>query len=70
MYEPMYVDTPLGESVRVSLVFPLCPVMIEGRELVADLMVLPVLGFDIILGMDWLANHYATLDCREKKVVF
>ena len=28
------------------------------------------LKFDIILGMDWLARHYASLDCREKVVIF
>src|SRR5262249_9101484 len=26
--------------------------------------------FDVILGMNWLAQHYATLDCREKRVMF
>ena len=24
----------------------------------------------MILGMDWLAQHYASLDCREKVVIF
>ena len=24
----------------------------------------------VILGMDWLAQHYASLDCREKVVIF
>ena len=26
--------------------------------------------FDIILGMDWLATHYASIDCHRKKVNF
>ena len=63
MHEPLYVATLLSDSVKVRLVFPSYLVVVEGRELVADLMVLLVLGFDIILGMDWLVNHYATLDC-------
>ncbi|XP_057996241.1 uncharacterized protein LOC131175603 [Hevea brasiliensis] len=28
------------------------------------------MDFDVILGMDWLSTHYATLDCRNKKVYF
>nr|GFC57941.1 putative reverse transcriptase domain-containing protein [Tanacetum cinerariifolium] len=26
--------------------------------------------FDIILGMDWLTEHHATIDCRSYKVIF
>ena len=26
--------------------------------------------FDIILGMDWLSEHHAFIDCREKRVIF
>ena len=29
-----------------------------------------MLEFDVILGMDWLARHYASLDFREKVVIF
>ena len=29
-----------------------------------------MLEFNVILGMDWLARHYASLDCREKVVIF
>ena len=39
-------------------------------ELVADLVLLNVIDFDMILGMDCLTRHYATLDCREKVVIF
>nr|GFD03227.1 putative reverse transcriptase domain, aspartic peptidase domain protein [Tanacetum cinerariifolium] len=26
--------------------------------------------FDIILGMDWLTEHHATIDCRSYRVIF
>ena len=26
--------------------------------------------FDVILGMDWLSNHCASMDCFTKKIVF
>ncbi|GAB2282775.1 hypothetical protein Dimus_039562 [Dionaea muscipula] len=35
-----------------------------------DLIALDLHDFDVILGMDWLANHHARLDCREKRVYF
>ena len=32
-------------------------------------MVLDILEFDVILGMDWLSSNYAVLDCYEKTVM-
>ena len=67
---PLVVANPIGRSVEVSRVFRECDVRIEGFSLPADLVLLEMLGFDSILGMDWLARHHATLDCRGKRVVF
>ncbi len=44
--------------------------VIDGKILPADLIPLPVINFDVILGMNWLSTHYATLDCRNKNVYF
>ena len=33
-------------------------------------MVLEMVDYDVILGMDWLSNYNATIFCRRKKVVF
>ena len=33
-----------------------------------DLLELPLDEFDIIIGMDWLNRHRATIDCHQKKV--
>ena len=43
---------------------------IADRELVADLTLLEMKDFDVILGMDWLAANYASVDCCSKKVKF
>ena len=59
-----------GRELETDLVFPSCPVLIEGRELLADWVLLDVIDFDVIVGMDWLVKHYATVDCREKEVIF
>ena len=44
--------------------------LIEGRELPIDLVLLDVMDFDVILGMDWLYQHYATVDYWRKEVIF
>ena len=66
----LFVTTPLSDELETDIFFPSCPVLVEGRELLADLVLLDVLEFNVILGMDWLARHYASLDCREKVVIF
>ena len=67
---PLSVATPLSDELETDVFFSSCPVLVEGRELLADLVLLDVIEFDVILGMDWLARHYASLDCREKVVIF
>ena len=36
----------------------------------ADLVVLEMHDFDVILGMDWLAGHHASMDCYRKMITF
>uniref|UniRef100_A0A2C9W6D4 RNA-directed DNA polymerase n=1 Tax=Manihot esculenta TaxID=3983 RepID=A0A2C9W6D4_MANES len=65
---PLWVSGPKCDpSVAVS-VCRFRPVFIEGRCLPADLVVLDLTDFDVILGMDWLYAYSATLDCRDKVV--
>ena len=42
--------------------------MIEEQEFRADLVALDMRDFDVVLGMDWLSRHRATLDCYRKEV--
>ena len=35
-----------------------------------DLVVMEINDFDIILEMDWLSEHFAFIDCQEKRVIF
>ena len=44
--------------------------IIEGQEFLEDLILLDIHDFDVILGMDWLFRHHATLDCYRKEVKF
>ena len=66
----MEVTNPLGHSVIVNRVYKNCPIKVQNLELPADLIELPFQEFDVILGMDWLAKHHATMDCQQKMVRF
>ena len=46
------------------------PVVIQGRQLYADFIIMDLLRFDAILGMDWLRDFFATIDCHRMRVVF
>ena len=65
---PICVSTPVGESLVVDRVYRGCVVVFEGRETQADLILLDMLDFDVILGMDWLSPYHAILDCYAKTV--
>ena len=52
------------------MVYKGCEVWIGERKLLVDLIELALNGYDIILGMDWLAKYHARLNCRTKKVEF
>ena len=53
-----------------NLVLKSCTICIEGRELLADLVLLDMHDFDVILDMVWLASYHASVHCFEKEVVF
>jgi hypothetical protein len=47
-----------------------CPIHIEGRTLTANLIVFDMEGIDIILGIDWLSNNHAIINCHNKEIIF
>ena len=67
---PLSVATPLSDFLDSDIFLSSCPVLIESRKLLADLVLLDVMDFDVILGMNWLSQHFATVDCRRKEVIF
>ncbi|CAL9107629.1 unnamed protein product, partial [Musa textilis] len=66
----LYVTTAVGDSLATNLVYPSCLISIGEHELLADLILLEIQGFDIILGMDWLSSHHASIDCYKKLITF
>ena len=43
-----------------------CSIIIQGKTFLANLILLGIQGYDVILGMDWLAKYCATIDCKQK----
>ncbi|KAL0549288.1 hypothetical protein IC582_013769 [Cucumis melo] len=46
-----------------------CQIEIAGHVIEVTLLVLDMLDFDVILGMDWLAANHASIDCSRTKVI-
>ncbi|GJV33664.1 reverse transcriptase domain-containing protein [Tanacetum coccineum] len=54
----------VGEFIDVE-----CPLHFDDRVGPANLLPIHMLDFDVILGMDWLASHRATIDCYARTVI-
>ncbi|XP_028055570.1 uncharacterized protein LOC114259744 [Camellia sinensis] len=64
------IDLCVGGVMVADLIYKSRVVSIDDKRLLVDLTVLDMRDFDIILGMDWLATNYASVDYRGKRVVF
>ncbi|KAA0051482.1 putative retrotransposon protein, identical [Cucumis melo var. makuwa] len=68
--ERLAIYTTVGDVLLVNEVLRNCEVLVEGISLLVDLLPLELQRLDVILGMDFLFAHYASMDCNRKKVVF
>ena len=64
----MRVSLPVGDLLFSDRVVRDSRFLIGGQEFPTDLMALDMRDFDVVLGMDWLSHHRATLDCYKKEV--
>ncbi|XP_070014720.1 uncharacterized protein [Nicotiana sylvestris] len=53
---PIHMSTPMGNSIVVHHVYRSCLIVFGGFETRADLLLLSIVEFDIILGLDWLSK--------------
>ena len=70
MKDPLTIGIPVEETIIVKYMYPEYVVEVEGKIFPADLIELQVLEFDVILGMDWLSENYASIDCHDKCIRF
>ncbi|KAL5550718.1 hypothetical protein UlMin_000894 [Ulmus minor] len=61
---------PSGEIMLSSYWLRAVPVVVSEREMSVDLVVLDMIDYDVILGMDFLSKYGATIDCKAKVVSF
>ena len=64
----MVVSVPNGDTMISERIVPGSRLVIQNKDFPTDLIVLGIHDFDIVLGMDWLSKHRATLDCYKKEV--
>ncbi|XP_073298509.1 uncharacterized protein [Primulina huaijiensis] len=62
------VSIPSGNQMFTSQVVKRLELRLQKYGVQADLIVLPLPEFDIILGIDWLSSHGAVIDFRQRSV--
>ncbi|TYK27320.1 ty3-gypsy retrotransposon protein [Cucumis melo var. makuwa] len=68
--EELVIYTPVGDVLLVGEVLRDCEVVMEGLCTLVDLLPLELQALDVILGMDFLFTHYASMNCHKKEVTF
>ena len=61
---------PYDDIILPSYWLRVVPVVISERELCADLVMLDMTNYDVIMGMDFLSKYRAMIDCKAKTVGF
>nr|GFD32415.1 putative reverse transcriptase domain, aspartic peptidase domain protein [Tanacetum cinerariifolium] len=64
------ISTPMQDSVRITHVYRDLTLQFDDKIRAINALPLDMCEFDIILGMDWLTEHHATIDCRSYRVIF
>ena len=64
----MRVSLPTGDPLFSDRVVRDSRVLIGGQEFQANHVALDMRDFDVVLSIDWLSLHRATLDCYKKEV--
>ncbi|MQM17466.1 hypothetical protein Taro_050437 [Colocasia esculenta] len=57
-------------TVETRKCMPSLPMCIEDRGLFGCFYLLKMKDYNAILGLDWLEEHYALVDCRGRKINF
>ncbi|GJY28838.1 putative reverse transcriptase domain-containing protein [Tanacetum coccineum] len=61
------ISTPMKNNVVIGHVYRDCSLRFDDKIRYANFLPLEMSDFDIILGMDWLSKHRATIDCHSKR---
>jgi hypothetical protein len=61
------VQLATGTKWKVTELVKSCSVDMKGMSTKAELNILPLGSYDCLIGMDWLDQHHALLDCQKKR---
>ena len=64
------VQLATGAKRRVLAKINNCSLTIAGQPIVADLNILPLGSYDILIGMDWLEKHWSLVNCKTKTIYY
>ena len=64
------IATATGESLWPSQMLKGSLFSIEGQVMESNFILIDLKGLEVILGMDWLASNYASMDCLCREVIF
>nr|GEZ54052.1 putative nucleotidyltransferase, ribonuclease H [Tanacetum cinerariifolium] len=70
LIERIIISTPIKNHTLIDHEYVNCPLRFDDRIRPVNLLPIHMFGFDVILGMDWLAFHRATIDCYARTVIF
>ncbi|GFS37772.1 hypothetical protein Acr_00g0053850 [Actinidia rufa] len=66
----LMLDTLVGGNTTLRRICRSCEINIGDKCFVFDFIVLDMTSFDVIIGMDWLTDYRATIDCVRHQVTF
>ncbi|GJS28278.1 putative reverse transcriptase domain-containing protein [Tanacetum coccineum] len=64
------ISTPLKDSARITHVYGDLPLQFDDKIRSVNALPLDMCEFDMILGIDWLAVHRASVDCHSRSVLY
>ncbi|KAK1410455.1 hypothetical protein QVD17_36992 [Tagetes erecta] len=63
------VETANGDFIKVIESLDSCFITLDGNDIPIRLLPMSLSGFDVVLGMDWLAENHACINCRPKTIM-
>ena len=65
---PFIIITPTRDAYQSTTWYKDVPIKVQEYVMYANLIVIDMTDYDVILGMDWLSTHHAVIDYRKKRV--
>ncbi|XP_071728242.1 uncharacterized protein [Rutidosis leptorrhynchoides] len=68
--ESLEVEVASGKTVQVTTSVSGLSIEIDGSVFPVTCLVMPIPSFDVVLGMNWLSRHKASINCDKKIIYF